>query len=40
MIKWSLEIGWDEQYGGIFYFLDRLGHSPEQLVGAVLVHAW
>ncbi len=32
MIRWSLDIGWDPEHGGIFYFLDRLGHSPEQLV--------
>jgi N-acylglucosamine 2-epimerase len=23
--------GWDKKYGGIFYFLDRLGHPPQQL---------
>jgi N-acylglucosamine 2-epimerase len=27
----TLEFGWDPQYGGIFYFLDRLGHPPQQL---------
>jgi N-acylglucosamine 2-epimerase len=27
----TLEYGWDEEYGGIFYFLDRLGHPPQQL---------
>lgn len=26
-----LEYGWDEQYGGIFYFLDVKGHPPQQL---------
>jgi len=26
-----LEYGWDEQYGGIFYFLDVKGHAPQQL---------
>ncbi|MEZ4987105.1 MAG: AGE family epimerase/isomerase [Saprospiraceae bacterium] len=26
-----LNHGWDSQYGGIFYFLDRLGHPPQQL---------
>ena len=33
-VKISLEViqyGWDKQNGGIFYFLDRLGHPPEQL---------
>eukprot|EP00049_Salpingoeca_infusionum_P016280 m.330893 g.330893 ORF g.330893 m.330893 type:complete len:436 (-) comp16050_c2_seq2:121-1428(-) len=31
MIDWSLETGWDETHGGIFYFLDAEAHSPEQL---------
>ncbi len=26
-----LNYGWDEKYGGIFYFLDRKGYPPEQL---------
>jgi N-acylglucosamine 2-epimerase len=26
-----VEYGWDKQYGGIFYFLDRLGRPPQQL---------
>ncbi|MDR2917961.1 MAG: AGE family epimerase/isomerase [Tannerella sp.] len=26
-----LTYGWDEQYGGIFYFMDRLGYPPQQL---------
>lgn len=26
-----LDYGWDEQEGGLFYFLDRLGYPPEQL---------
>ncbi len=26
-----VEYGWDEQYGGIFYFMDRLGHPTQQL---------
>lgn len=26
-----LELGWDSEYGGIFYFLDRKGHPTEQL---------
>ncbi|MDP4224584.1 MAG: AGE family epimerase/isomerase [Bacteroidota bacterium] len=25
------EYGWDSRYGGIFYFLDRKGHPPQQL---------
>ena len=27
----TLEFGWDKKYGGIFYFLDVLGHPPLQL---------
>ena len=27
----TLEIGWDKQHGGIYYFLDALGHPPQQL---------
>ena len=27
----TLEKGWDELYGGIFYFLDVKGYSPQQL---------
>ena len=27
----TLEFGWDQDYGGLFYFLDRLGHPPQQL---------
>ena len=27
----EIEYGWDEQYGGIFYFLDRKGHPQQQL---------
>ncbi|GHT15740.1 N-acylglucosamine 2-epimerase [Bacteroidia bacterium] len=26
-----LDYGWDKQYGGIFYFMDRLGHPTQQL---------
>lgn len=26
-----LEKGWDKQYGGIYYFLDRNGYPPQQL---------
>jgi N-acylglucosamine 2-epimerase len=31
VMLWSLERGWDEQHGGIFYFLDSAGHSPSPL---------
>lgn len=27
----TLEAGWDKEYGGIFYFLDKKGHPPLQL---------
>ena len=26
-----LRFGWDEEYGGLFYFLDAEGHPPQQL---------
>lgn len=31
MARWSFYKGWDEKYGGIFYFLDAEGYSPTQL---------
>lgn len=31
MTRWSFTKGWDEKYGGIFYFLDSGGYSPTQL---------
>lgn len=27
----TIDYGWDRQYGGIFYFMDRLGHPQQQL---------
>jgi N-acylglucosamine 2-epimerase len=27
----TLEFAWDEQYGGLYYFLDAEGHPPQQL---------
>lgn len=27
----TLALGWDEKFGGIFYFLDAQGHPPQQL---------
>lgn len=27
----TVEYGWDKQYGGIFYFMDRKGFPPQQL---------
>ncbi|MBS5980396.1 MAG: AGE family epimerase/isomerase [Dysgonomonas mossii] len=26
-----LEYGWDKKYGGVFYYVDRLGYPPQQL---------
>ncbi len=26
-----LDFGWDEQYGGLYYFMDAEGHPPQQL---------
>ncbi|MDD4398915.1 MAG: AGE family epimerase/isomerase [Dysgonamonadaceae bacterium] len=26
-----LEYGWDKEYGGIFYFMDRMGHPTQEL---------
>lgn len=26
-----LEYGWDKEYGGIYYFMDRNGYPPQQL---------
>ena len=31
ILDWSLERGWDKEYGGILYFVDLDGKSPEQL---------
>ena len=31
MIRSSFSIGWDKEYGGLFYFLDARGYSPTQL---------
>lgn len=31
IIQKSFEIGWDKQFGGLFYFLDANGFSPTQL---------
>jgi N-acylglucosamine 2-epimerase len=28
VVRWSFERGWDEEHGGLFYFLDAKGHSP------------
>ena len=31
ILRWSLEIGWDKEYGGIYYFRDLYGRPCEQL---------
>lgn len=31
ILKWSLELGWDEKYGGIYYFRDVYNRPCEQL---------
>ncbi|MCE1199388.1 MAG: AGE family epimerase/isomerase [Marinilabiliales bacterium] len=31
IVRDTLEFGWDKEYGGIFYFLDRKGYPPQQL---------
>jgi N-acylglucosamine 2-epimerase len=28
VVRWSFDRGWDEEHGGLFYFLDAKGHSP------------
>lgn len=27
----TLDFGWDQKYGGVYYFMDRLGQPPQQL---------
>ncbi|MDR9415073.1 MAG: AGE family epimerase/isomerase [Gracilimonas sp.] len=31
MVRWSFEKGWDNEFGGLYYFLDSRGYSPTQL---------
>lgn len=31
MINWSMDHGWDKEFGGLFYFQDLKGYSPVQL---------
>lgn len=31
IIRWSHATGWDDDHGGLFYFLDAEGYSPTQL---------
>lgn len=34
-VEWTLERGWDRQYGGIFYYMDALDLPPEKLEWAM-----
>ena len=29
IFNWAIEAGWDKEYGGLLYFIDCLGKSPE-----------
>jgi N-acylglucosamine 2-epimerase len=31
ILDWSLRWGWDDKFGGLFYFVDVAGRPPEQL---------
>ncbi|MFO8030119.1 MAG: AGE family epimerase/isomerase [Cyclonatronaceae bacterium] len=31
MVRWSFRAGWDQEHGGIYYFLDSEGYSPVPL---------
>ena len=31
MMRGALDLGWDQEHGGLFYFLDEKGYSPLQL---------
>jgi N-acylglucosamine 2-epimerase len=31
IVRWSYETGWDDEHGGLFYFLDAEGYPPTQL---------
>jgi len=31
ILDWSLQWGWDKEFGGLFYFVDSEGKPPEQL---------
>lgn len=31
ILEWSIELGWDKEYGGIYSFVDVEGKPPEQL---------
>jgi len=31
LLSWSLELGWDTEFGGLFSFLDAEGRQPAQI---------
>jgi len=31
IVRWSFETGWDDEHGGLFYFLDAEGYPPTKL---------
>lgn len=31
VVRWSFDTGWDDEHGGLFYFLDAEGRTPVQL---------
>ena len=31
VIDWSLELGWDAEHGGMFYFIDDRGRAPDKI---------
>jgi N-acylglucosamine 2-epimerase len=31
IVRWSYDTGWDDEHGGLFYFLDAEGYAPTQL---------
>ena len=31
LVRWSFETGWDDEHGGLFYFLDAEGYPPTKL---------
>jgi N-acylglucosamine 2-epimerase len=31
VVRWSHDLGWDKEWGGLYYFLDEKGYSPNAL---------
>ena len=31
ILNWSVSLGWDKKYGGLFYFIDIKGRPTEQI---------